>query len=147
VVISTVFYCIPGVVSVCMIVREIKRKKDDPVGGNQNPKEKSITAFPLYSFVWLASYFAYLLLYSFFPAFILAFAYPIRVISVFVFMFTFMILFTVYVITYLTRKVELFLCAQYIKDKLIKERLHSITKLAVGLYTFFYLFLDFCTHS
>jgi hypothetical protein len=76
VVTSTVFYCIPGVVSVCMIVREIKRKKDNP--------EKRITAIPLYPFVWLAFYFVYLLLYSFFPAFILAFAYPIRVISVFV---------------------------------------------------------------
>jgi hypothetical protein len=143
VVISTVFYCIPGVVSACMILREIKRKKDNSdQGGNQIPKEKSITAIPLYSFVWLASYFAYLLLYSFFPAFILAFAYPIRVISVFIFMFTFMILFTVYVITYLTvtREVKR---PQWFENK---ERLYSITKVAVGLlitlmFLYFFLFV------
>jgi small-conductance mechanosensitive channel len=94
VVTSTVLYCIPGVVSVCMIVktiiiRHIKTKKDGqntcninsevnnnntianeqiPEVENQSPrkKKKSITAFPLYSFIWLASYFAYLLLYFFF---------------------------------------------------------------------------------
>ena len=176
VVTSTVLYCIPGVISVCMIVRKMiirhtQTKKDDAEGQNninsevnsnniieqiqtdaesQNPrkKKKSITAFPLYSFVWLASYFAYLLLYSFFPAFILAFAYPIRVISVFVFMATFMILFTVYVITYLTRKVKLFSCAQSFEDKFgcSKQRLHSVTKLVVGflitlMFLYFFLFV------
>ena len=154
-----------------MIIRHTQTKKDDPEGQNninsevnsnnineqiqtdaesQNPrkKKKSITAFPLYSFVWLASYFAYLLLYSFFPAFILAFAYPIRVISVFVFMATFMILFTVYVITYLTRKVKLLPCAQSIEDKFgcSKQRVHSVTKLAVGflitlMFLYFFLFV------
>ena len=36
-------------------------------------------------FVWIAAYFAYVLLYSFFPAFVLAFAYPTRVITIFAF--------------------------------------------------------------
>ena len=34
-------------------------------------------------FVWITAYFAYVILYSFFPAFVLAFAYPTRVITIF----------------------------------------------------------------
>ena len=98
-----------------------------------------------YPFIWVSSYFSYLLLYSFFPAFILAFAYPIRVISVFVFMLTFIVLFMVYVITYLTRKVEVLI---YCEDRCCcsKDRCHSITKFAIGflitlMFLYFFLFV------
>ena len=119
---STVLYCIPGIVSVCNIakqmysgtLRKTHRSANDPENALcQTAKKKSITSLPLYSFIWLAAYFAYLLLYAFFPAFILAFAYSVRVISIFVFMATFMDLFTVSVISYIKRKVKHFPCAEW----------------------------------
>ena len=104
---STAIYCIPGIVSVFNIAKQIyshhqaQEKKKNEESQDADSDQKSITSLYLYSFIWIASYFAYLLLYAFFPAFILAFAYPIRVISIFVFMATFMVLFTVSVITYI----------------------------------------------
>ena len=159
---STIFYCIPGVVSVCNMVKQMCTDSERNAGlessdtenstgndaTNKTLTKKSITTLPLYSFIWLASYFAYLLLYSFFPAFILAFAYPIRVISIFVFMATFMVLFTVCVITYLKRDVKLFPCAEWVKEKSDKkfkrEGLHVATKFVIGCFialNFLYFFL------
>ena len=163
VVLSTALYCIPGIVSVCNMAKEMysntqkktqstKKDKEDAESQTAHKsdatKNKSITTLPLYSFIWLAAYFAYLLLYAFFPAFILAFAYPIRVISIFVFMATFMVLFTVSVITYLKRKVKLFPCAVWLekksKNKYKQDKLHLITKVVVGIFitlNFLYFFL------
>ena len=61
-------------------------------------------------FVWTSSYFAYILLYSFFPAFVLAFAYPTRVITVFVFIATFTLLSIVYLTTYMQKGVTMKSC-------------------------------------
>ena len=180
VVLSTVLYCLPGIVSLCNMAKEMcikkkrktQNKEDDNAEQNNNDddndndndndnaeenadtknkdKKKSITTLPLYSFIWLASYFAYLLLYAFFPAFILAFAYPIRVISIFVFMATFMVLSTVSVITYLRRKVKLLPCVEWLEDKsngkCTQQTLHLITKIIVGscitlIFLYFFLFV------
>ena len=156
---STVLYCFPGIVSVCNMARKMhsqrkqRKKEDDTERQNENESDatnqakKSITSLPLYSFIWLASYFAYLLLYAFFPAFILAFAYPVRVISIFVFMATFMVLSTVSVITYLRRQVKFPWADKLVKktDNRCTERaLHLITKVIVGGFitaNFLYFFL------
>ena len=61
-------------------------------------------------FVWIVSYFAYIVLYSFFPAFVLAFAYPIRILTLFTFISTFMILAVVYLTTFLKKGVTLKTC-------------------------------------
>ena len=153
VILSTVLYCIPGIVSMCNMSKgtytQRKGQKDRENEGSQTAtesktKNKSITTLQIYSFIWLAAYFAYLLLYAFFPAFVLAFAYPIRVISIFVFMATFMVLFTVSVITYLKRQVELFPCAKKLGNKNKQEKLHLICKIVVGIFitlNFLYFFL------
>ena len=85
---AALIYYSPGAFSICQIVYYCLFLKKDALFG---------------SFVWVGSYFAYILLYSFFPAFVLAFAYPIMIITIFVFVATFMILSTVYLITYLKR--------------------------------------------
>ena len=106
----------------------------------QTGSEKSIATLPLYSFVWLASYFAYILLYAFFPAFILAFAYPVRVISIYIFMATFMVLFVLSVITYLKREVNFL----PLKKPENNSKLHSRIKVFVGCFialNFLYFFL------
>ena len=92
---STIVYCFPGIISVIYVT--YKKCFCNP-GSDTDEIPKS--------FAWLASYFAYILLYSFFPAFILAFAYPVRVVSVFVFMATFMILFILYVITFIKSDIK-----------------------------------------
>ena len=61
-------------------------------------------------FVWISSYFAYILLYSFFPAFILAFAYPTRVITVFAFVATFVLLSMLYLTTYIQKGATMKFC-------------------------------------
>ena len=55
-------------------------------------------------FVWITAYFAYVLLYSFFPAFVLAFAYPTRVMTTFAFIATFLVLSIVYLTTYIAKE-------------------------------------------
>ena len=63
-------------------------------------------------FVWITAYFAYVILYSFFPAFVLAFAYPTRVITIFAFMATFLVLSIVYLTTYIKKGITL----KFLKD-------------------------------
>ena len=58
-------------------------------------------------FMWIIAYFAYVLLYSFFPAFVLAFAYPTRIITIFTFIVTFLILSIVYLTTYIKKGITL----------------------------------------
>lgn len=80
VVLSTLLYCLPGIVSLCMMAKEMynkrktRNKKDDNAEDDNaeenadtknKDKKKSITTLPLYFFIWLASYFAYLLIYAF----------------------------------------------------------------------------------
>ena len=59
-------------------------------------------------------------------------------------MATFMVLFTVSVITYLKRQVELFPCAKKLGNKNKQEKLHLICKIVVGIFitlNFLYFFL------
>ena len=61
-------------------------------------------------FVWTGAYFFYVLLYSFFPAFILAFAYPIRTLIIFAFVSAFIVLSIIYLTTYIKKGVTLKVC-------------------------------------
>ena len=88
-------------------------------------------------FVWTAAYFAYILLYSFFPAFVLAFAYPIRVITIFAFIVTFMVLSTVYLITYIKKGVTLKVCANC-NNSLLKIGIWCILMVTL---VYFFLFV------
>ena len=51
-------------------------------------------------FVWIAALFGYHIMYSFFPLFILAFAYPTKIISMILFMIAFMVSFTAFAIIF-----------------------------------------------
>ena len=77
--------------------------------------------------VWITAYFAYVILYSFFPAFVLAFAYPTRVITIFAFMATFLVLSIVYLTTYIKKGVT-FKC---LKDK--NQVFISFTKVIISI--------------
>ena len=92
---ALVYYC-PGIFSLCQIGHNLYKADND-----DKENKKNDTLFKC--FVWITSYFLYILLYSFFPAFVLAFAYPTRVITVFVFIATFMILSVVYLTTYMNK--------------------------------------------
>ena len=88
-------------------------------------------------FVWITAYFAYVLLYSFFPAFVLAFAYPTRVITIFAFIGTFLVLSIVYLTTYIKKGVNL----KSFKDvRFIKDIIFSIILMILFLYFFLFIF-------
>ena len=94
-----IVYFSPGIFSLCKIVKKIHLYRT----GRYNDYNDVLFK----CFIWTISYFAYVLLYAFFPAFVLAFAYPVRVITVFVFIATFMILSVVYITTYISKGVTL----------------------------------------
>ena len=124
--IAAIAYYGPGIFSVYKVIRKchlyIYRKKEKMHDGimydlnvqssinegkcNIDIEEVKIdTLFKC--FVWITAYFAYVILYSFFPAFVLAFAYPTRVITIFAFMATFLVLSIVYLTTYIKKGVTL----------------------------------------
>ena len=88
-------------------------------------------------FVWTGAYFFYVLLYSFFPAFILAFAYPIRTLTVFAFISAFMVLSIVYLTTYIRKGVILKGCHIICNNLCLKVSMWII--LVVTLVYFFLL--------
>jgi hypothetical protein len=83
--------------------RDVTTRFSTPVNGVDAAKIDAVFK----CFVWITAYFAYVLLYSFFPAFVLAFAYPTRVITIFAFIITFLILSIVYLTTYIKKGVTL----------------------------------------
>ena len=86
-------------------------------------------------FEWIAAYFAYVLLYSFFPAFVLAFAYPTRVITTFVFIATFLVLSIVYLTTYIKKGIW-----KKLKDVRFIKVMFSIILMILLLYFFLFIF-------
>ena len=89
-------------------------------------------------FVWTGAYFFYVLLYSFFPAFILAFAYPIRTLTIFAFVSAFMVLSIIYLTTYIKKGVTLKGCENYCNNLCLKVSMWII--LVVTL-VYFFLFV------
>ena len=87
-------------------------------------------------FVWITAYFAYVLLYSFFPAFVLAFAYPTRVITIFAFIATFLVLSIVYLTTYIKKGVTLKAC----KDIKFMKIIFCIILMILLIYFFLFVF-------
>ena len=82
-------------------------------------------------FACVVAYFAYILLYSFFLAFILAFAYPTRIITIFTFVFAFMVLSIMYVTTYI----------KHVQDtNKVKILFYSFFLTVVLLYFFLFIF-------
>ena len=107
--VAALIYFSPGIFSVCKIGYDCyhEYRKERPAveenGSSPDSREKRAmyNILLLKCFVWITAYFAYILLYSFFPAFVLAFAYPTRVITVFAFVATFMVLSVVCLTTYI----------------------------------------------
>ena len=114
---STVFtaaiaYYGPGVFSVYKIGRKCylyyNKVHDIKTNNESNVDIDEVKIDTLFKcFMWIIAYFAYVILYSFFPAFVLAFAYPIKVIAIFAFMATFLVLSIVYLTTYIKKGVTL----------------------------------------
>ena len=104
-------HLLPGILSACQIGRDLYRtyrhhtytsieENGSTLDSNrQRTKNKNHAIFVC--FIWVMAYFASIVLYCFFPAFVLAFAYPTRVITVFTFVATFMILSVVCLTTYI----------------------------------------------
>ena len=94
--IAAIVYYGPGIFSVykvtkkCYLYYHEKGSHDRKHNTADIEEVKIDTLFTC--FVWITAYFAYVILYSFFPAFVLAFAYPTRVITIFAFMATFLVL-------------------------------------------------------
>ena len=103
---AAIAYYAPGVVSAYKIVRKCYRCRKKFKKGKYSIEEAKIKAL-FKCFVWITAYFAYFILYSFFPAFVLAFAYPTRVITIFALMATFLLLSIVYLTTYIKKGVNL----------------------------------------
>ena len=116
-----VYYC-PGIFSVYKVVEKYYlcyKKVHEPKNSDgcthieevKNDSESDIEQVKNYTrfkcFVWIIAYFEYIILYSFFPAFVLAFAYPTRVITIFAFMATFLVSSIVYLTTYLKKDLTL----------------------------------------
>ena len=89
-------------------------------------------------FVWTGAYFFYVLLYSFFPAFILAFAYPIRTLTIFAFVSAFMVFSIIYLTTYIKKGVTLKGCENICNNLCLKVSMWII--LVVTL-VYFFLFV------
>ena len=105
---ATLLFYSPGLFSLFKISRKfylyrIGHYDKQPCPYGDNPKDNTF----IKCFVWIIAYFAYIILYAFFPAFILAFAYPIRIITIFVLGLTFMFFSIVYLTTYLKKGVTL----------------------------------------
>ena len=126
--IAAIAYYGPGIFSVYKVTKKcyLYRKKEKMHDRIYNLQSQSInegkcnvdieevkTDTLFKCFVWITAYFAYVILYSFFPAFVLAFAYPTRIITIFAFMATFLVLSIVYLTTYIKKGVTL----KILKDK------------------------------
>ena len=123
---SALIYILPVIVSICYVIYDYKTEcsTNDNQGSKKDTKRNDVI-FKL--FVCAVAYFVYIILYSFFPAFILAFAYPIRLISIFTFMLAFMALSTVCITTYVK-------FIQKLDDKYKgRKRAHKVSKLCYSI--------------
>ena len=105
---ATLLFYSPGLFSLFKVSRKfylyrIGHYDKQPCQYGDNPKVNTF----IKCFVWIIAYFAYIILYAFFPAFIIAFAYPTRIITIFVLGLTFMFFSIVYLTTYLKKGVTL----------------------------------------
>ena len=98
---AALVYYSPGIFSLCQICRECYLYYAKRPYTTSHAREDARVDTLFKCFIWTSSYFAYILLYSFFPAFVLAFAYPTRVITVFTFVATFTLLSIVYLTAYM----------------------------------------------
>lgn len=96
--VSAFVYFAPVVISLSIVIIE-NRKSRTKTSKSTKFTLKINLIFEI--FVCISAYFVYILLYSFFPAFVLAFAYPTRIITIFAFVFAFMVLSIVYLTTYI----------------------------------------------
>ena len=112
---ATLVYYSPGIFSLFKIGQKIYLYYSGHYDTRENRKNDTLFK----CFVWITSYFVYILLYSFFPTFIIAFAYPTRVITVFVFIATFMILSVVYFTTYISKGVTMKACNNFSNDHIL----------------------------
>ena len=139
---AAIAYYGPGVFSVYKVVEKhylCYKKVNDKLNTLNNNKVKEMkndTRFKC--FVWITAYFVYVILYSFFPAFVLAFAYPTRVITIFAFMATFLVLSIVYLTTYLKKNLILKICGHSIIG--FKKDIFSIILIILLLYFFMLIF-------
>ena len=128
---AAITYYSPGIFSLYKIARKYHNYKT-------KTEEDWIKAL-FKIFIWTVSYFAYLLLYSFFPAFILAFAYPTRILTIFTFVATFMVLSIVYLTTFIKKGVK---AKPFITDdKSDKQKLANIIFGCVSIASLIYFFL------
>lgn len=107
---SALVYFMPLIASIIMVMYDsIRHTKTKSIGDTpSSPIFRIFTKFKCSMknnitfeiFVCAIAYFVYIVLYSFFPAFVLAFAYPTRIITSFTFIFAFMVLSVVYITTY-----------------------------------------------
>jgi hypothetical protein len=121
---AAIVYYGPGIVSLFMVGKKILYynkvlgRKDIAITNESNKLDimdtkKFDTIFKC--FEWITAYFTYVLLYSFFPAFVLAFAYPTRVITIFAFIATFLILSIVFLTTFIKKLGVIFKDVRFIK--------------------------------
>ena len=144
--IAALVYYGPGIVSLYKVGRKChlyysgqynKRENATGFDNTQNALDDEAKVDALFKcFVWIAAYFAYILLYSFFPAFVLAFAYPTRVITIFTFVATFLVLSIVYLTTYIKKGVTLKAC----KDVKFMKVIFCIILMVLLLYFFLFVF-------
>ena len=134
---AAIAYYGPGVFSVYKVVEEhcqsLCYKKVNKVTENDHD-----TRFKC--FVWITAYFVYVILYSFFPTFVLAFAYPTRVITIFAFMATFLVSSIVYLTTYLKKDLTLKICGRRHRITGFKKVLFSIIIIILLLHFFLLIF-------
>ena len=126
-------YYSPGIFSLFKIGQKIYLYRH----GHYNYRQINKNDIFFKCFVWITSYFVYILLYSFFPAFVLAFAYPTRVITIFVFTATFMILSVVYLTTYMNKGLKV--CDKHDDDQKLKPVVWCVMSLFL-IYFFLFVF-------
>ena len=135
----------PGVFSLYKVGRKCYRYYNNPHIHTHDKREITSSTLDIdmakidavfECFVWITAYFAYVLLYSFFPAFVLAFAYPTRVITMFAFIATFLVLSIVYLTTYIKKGVIL----KRLKDVRFIKIIFCIILMILLLYFFLFIF-------
>ena len=144
--VAALVYFGPGIVSLYKVGRKChlyysgrydKTENTTVLDNKQNAHDNEAKVDALFKcFVWITAYFAYILLYSFFPAFVLAFAYPTRVITIFAFVATFLVLSIVYLTTYIKKGVTLKAC----KDIKFMKIIFCIILMVLLLYFFLFVF-------
>ena len=135
----------PGVFSLYKVGRKCYRYYNNPHIHTHDKREITSSTLDIDTakidavfkcYVWITAYFAYVLLYSFFPAFVLAFAYPTRVITMFAFIATFLVLSIVYLTTYIKKGVTL----KRLKDVRFIKIIFCIILMILLLYFFLFIF-------